>query len=187
MIGVGRNIFLVGPMGSGKTTLGRHIARISSLEFVDSDREIEARTGVDIPYIFEREGEAGFRQREAQVVADLATRENTVLATGGGSVLDADSRRVLAARGCVVYLHATVRQQLDRTSHSRHRPLLQAGDRRATLQRLFEQRDPLYREIADIVIDVRRGSTHAASMDIIRRIAQAEVNGLTAPRRTARR
>lgn len=148
------NIFLVGPMGAGKTTIGRRLAEARGLQFLDSDHEIEARTGVDVPYIFEKEGEAGFRRREAAVIAELSERNGLVLATGGGAVLDAGTRQRLAARGYVVYLHASVEQQLARTARADNRPLLQnAADRREVLTRLFEQRDPLYREIADLVLD----------------------------------
>ncbi|HEU0197936.1 MAG TPA: shikimate kinase AroK [Nevskiaceae bacterium] len=181
MIGSGRNIFLVGPMGSGKTTVGRHLARAAALEFVDSDQEIEARTGVDIPYIFEREGEARFRAREEQTLADLVQREAIVLATGGGAVLNADTRRRLAAHGCVIYLHATVAQQIERTAHCRNRPLLRGVDREATLARLLEQRDPLYREVADLIVDIRRCSAHALALQILRQIAQAEADQMAYP------
>lgn len=140
-------------MGAGKSTVGKRLAEVRGMEFVDSDIEIEARTGVDIPLIFEKEGEEGFRKREKQVIAELAQRSHVVLATGGGAVLDADSRQWLAARGFVVYLHASVDQQLQRTSRTDHRPLLQGvADRQETLQALFNVRDPLYREIADLVI-----------------------------------
>jgi shikimate kinase len=150
---MGSNIFLIGPMGAGKTTIGRRLAELRGLEFVDSDHEIEARTGVDIPYIFEKEGEAGFRKREKQVIADLTTRSGIVLATGGGAILDPDNRQSLSARGYVVYLHASVEQQLARTARAENRPLLQAStDRRETLTQLFATRDPLYREIADLVL-----------------------------------
>ncbi|HET8880534.1 MAG TPA: shikimate kinase AroK [Solimonas sp.] len=149
-----RNIFLVGPMGAGKTTVGRRLAELRGLEFIDSDHEIEARTGVDIPYIFEREGEAGFRKRESQVIGELALRGGIVLATGGGAILDADNRRVLAAHGYVVYLHASIDQQLHRTARADNRPLLQnVADRRGVLGTLFAQRDPLYREIADLIVN----------------------------------
>jgi shikimate kinase len=147
------NIFLVGPMGAGKTTVGKRLAESRGMEFVDSDQEIEARTGVDIAFVFEKEGEAGFRKRERLVIADLTARANIILATGGGSVLDAENRQLLSARGFVVYLHASVDQQLHRTSRTENRPLLQGvEDRRDVLEKLFEIRDPLYREIADLVL-----------------------------------
>lgn len=147
------NIFLVGPMGAGKSTVGKRLADMRGMEFVDSDIEIEARTGVDIPFIFEKEGEVGFRRRERAVIADLTQRSGIVLATGGGAILDPDSRQWLAARGFVVYLYAGLEQQVHRTARADNRPLLQTGeDRREILRRLFETRDPLYREIADLVI-----------------------------------
>lgn len=147
------NIFLVGPMGAGKTTVGKRLAETRGMEFIDSDNEIEVRTGVDIPLIFEKEGEEGFRRREKLVIAELAQRSHVVLATGGGAVLDPESRQWLAARGMVVYLYASVDQQLQRTARTDHRPLLQnVPDRRQTLQQLFDVRDPLYREIADLIV-----------------------------------
>jgi shikimate kinase len=147
------NIFLVGPMGAGKTTIGRRLADLRRMRFLDADHELEVRCGVEIAFIFEKEGEAGFRRREVQVLAALSQEHNIVLATGGGAVLEAENRRVLAERGFVVYLHASVEQQLARTARSDHRPLLQNVDRRETLERLLRIRDPLYREIADLVID----------------------------------
>jgi shikimate kinase len=147
------NIFLVGPMGSGKSAVGRRLARELGLEFLDSDEEIERRTGVDIAYIFEKEGEAGFRHREAEIIDDLTRREGLVLATGGGAILDAGSREHLRARGRVVYLRTTVEQQLARTRHSEDRPLLNNDDRRGTLARLMAVRAPLYDEVAAITVD----------------------------------
>jgi shikimate kinase len=146
------NIFLVGPMGAGKTTVGRRLADARGMEFVDSDHEVEARTGVDIAFIFEKEGEEGFRRRERAALGDVTQRQNLVLATGGGAILDPDSRQWLSARGFVVYLYASVDQQMSRTERTDNRPLLQVADRRATLERLFSIRDPLYREIADLVV-----------------------------------
>lgn len=149
-------------MGAGKTTIGRQLARTLGLDFLDSDREIERRSGVDIPTIFDFEGEAGFRRRERTMIEALTRHDDIVLATGGGVVLDPDNRRDLADRGTVVYLETSVDEQLRRTRHDRNRPLLQADDRRATLERLDAERGPLYREIADIVIptdDSRRATT----------------------------
>lgn len=146
-------VFLVGPMGSGKSAVGRQLARRLGLHFVDLDEEIEARTGVDIPYIFEREGEAGFRHREVDVLDELTQRENVLIATGGGAVLDPASRARLRERGRVVYLRTSVEQQLARTRRSDTRPLLNNPDPRGTLARLFALRAPLYAEVAEITID----------------------------------
>ena len=147
-----RNIFLVGPMGSGKTAVGRQLARALNCRFHDSDVEIEKHTGVDIPYIFEKEGEDGFRQREQETVEHLTRQEPIVLATGGGAVMRAENRRVLTERGTVVFLKTSVRQQLERTRRSRNRPLLLNTDPRARLEELLKVREPLYTEIADITV-----------------------------------
>lgn len=147
------NIFLVGLMGAGKTTVGKLLAKTSGYEFYDSDHEIEKRTGVKIPLIFELEGEAGFRKRETQVIADLAAMQNIVLATGGGVVMLPENREALKAYGTVVYLCASVNELCNRTKGDRNRPLLQNGDPRAKLQLLYDLRDPLYREIADMVVE----------------------------------
>ena len=140
-------------MGAGKTTIGKYLAQQLKLEFADTDTEIEKRTGADIPWIFDMEGEQGFRDREQQVVAELTEWDNVVLATGGGVVLRAENRTALAGRGFVVYLHATVEEQARRTRRDRRRPLLQTDDPEETLRQLMAERDPLYREIADIVIN----------------------------------
>jgi shikimate kinase len=162
-----QSIFLVGPMGAGKTTIGRKLAEARGLRFVDSDHEIEHRTGVDIPYIFEKEGEAGFRKREKQMIDELTAQPEIVLATGGGAILDPDNRHVLGARGVVVYLHASVQQQLVRTQRSDARPLLrQAPDRRAALEALFQVRDPLYQSIADLIVR----TDHRSARSVIREI-----------------
>lgn len=153
-----RNVFLVGPMGAGKSAVGRHLARILRYRFYDSDADIEAKTGVDIAYIFEREGEAGFRQREKESIERLTRLDRIVLATGGGAVLDPDNRRALAERGFVVYLSTSVGQQLERTRHGRHRPLLQNTDPKAKLEELMQRRAVLYAEVADLTVstDERR-------------------------------
>lgn len=140
-------------MGAGKSAVGKQLARMLHLDFVDSDDEIEARTGVDVPFIFEKEGEEGFRKREVAVIDDLSRREGVVMATGGGAIISPDSRSRIGARGYVVYLFTSVDQQVKRTSRGRERPLLQNRDRRRTLEALLEIRDPLYREIADLVVD----------------------------------
>jgi shikimate kinase len=148
-----QNLFLVGPMGAGKSAVGRQLARMLHLDFVDSDEEVESRTGVDIPFIFEKEGEAGFRKREATVIDDLSQQEGIVLATGGGAVMDPRNRNHLGARGFVVYLRTSVDQQLSRTRKGRDRPLLQNDDPRAVLEALMATREPLYMEIADLTVD----------------------------------
>ena len=147
------NIFLIGPMGSGKSAVGKQLARLLDYPFLDSDHEIEKRTGADIPLIFEREGESGFRHREREVIAELSARARIVLATGGGAVLDADTRRDLQARGWVVYLETSVAQQAERAGRTRHRPLLHgATDPTQRLHELLLVREPLYREIADLTV-----------------------------------
>jgi len=148
-----KNLFLVGPMGAGKSAVGRQLAKLLHLHFIDSDDEIEERTGVDIPFIFEKEGEEGFRKREAKIIDELTKRQGIVLATGGGAVADPDSRSRLGGRGYVVYLRTSVTQQLERTQRGRERPLLSNGDREEVLTELMETRDPLYQEIADLVVD----------------------------------
>lgn len=147
------NVFLVGPMGSGKSAVGRQLAARLGLCFVDSDEEIRARTGVDIPYIFEREGEAGFRVREAEILDVLTRQDGVLVATGGGAILDPRTRHRLRERGRVVYLRTSVDQQLARTRRSSHRPLIANDDPRGTLARLYEQRSPLYLEVAEVVVD----------------------------------
>ena len=164
-----KNIFLVGPMGAGKSAVGRHLARTLHLTFVDSDDEIEARTGVDIAFIFEKEGEEGFRKREAAAIDDLTKMDNVVLATGGGAVINADNRTHLGGRGLVIYLYTSVDQQEARTKKGRERPLLENGngDRRKILEELLAQRDPLYREIADIVIETDGRKVHSVANEIV--------------------
>jgi shikimate kinase len=148
---------LVGLMGAGKTTVGRQLAKRLGLGFIDLDHEIEARTGVHIPIIFEMEGEVGFREREHRLLADLVKQECLVLATGGGVVLRADNRQLLRENSTVIYLSAQPSVLHERTRRSAHRPLLQVADPLAKLAELHAQRDPLYREIADIVIETRPG------------------------------
>ena len=147
------NVYLIGPMGSGKTAVGRRLAVMLGKEFLDSDAEIERRCGVDIRFIFEKEGEARFRERERDVIADLTALEGVVVATGGGAVLDPSNRARLASTGTVVYLEASVDTQLQRTRPSRNRPLLMTGDPRAVLERLMSIRRPLYEEIANVRVD----------------------------------
>ena len=147
------NLFLIGPMGAGKTTIGRQLARHLGRKFYDSDKVIEERTGASIPLIFELEQEQGFRKREKAIIDELTQYDNIVLATGGGAVLDPDNRDRLASRGHVIYLHAPIEYLLQRTSRDNSRPLLQTEDPKRKLQELMEIRDPLYREIAHTIIE----------------------------------
>jgi shikimate kinase len=160
------NIFLIGMMGAGKTTIGRQLARRYKKRFLDSDHEIEARTGVGIPVIFDIEGESGFRLREAAMIDELTREAGVVLATGGGAVLNADNRRFLQSRGIVVYLRVLPGFLFERTSHDKNRPLLQVADPLARLEDLFALRDPLYMDAADIVVEGGRMNSTA----VIRRI-----------------
>jgi shikimate kinase len=163
------NVFLVGMMGAGKSTVGKALARRLGRDFIDCDREIVERTGVPIATIFEIEGEAGFRRRESAVLAELAARRGAVVATGGGAVLAEENRRLMHEHGTVVYLHADLDHLHERTRHDNSRPLLAGGDRRAMLAALLETRDPLYRETAHLVVE--SGSPSAGSL--AGRIAQA--------------
>lgn len=164
------NVFLVGPMGAGKTTIGRQLARSLKRDFLDSDREIEQRTGAGIPLIFELEGEAGFRARERAVIDELTQSPGIVLATGGGAILDEANRRHLAERGTVIYLATSVEQQLERIGRDRNRPLLQTADPKRRLQELLAVRDPLYREIADLTVPTDSRSARDVVNQILRAI-----------------
>ena len=161
------NLILVGMMGAGKTTIGRMLAKRLKRDFHDSDEEIERRCGVRVPVIFDIEGEAGFRAREAQVIADLCALGGIVLATGGGAVLAAENRQRLAAGGTVVYLHAHPASLWHRVRHDRNRPLLATADPQKKLEELYAARDPLYREVADVVIDTGRQSASALARDLL--------------------
>ncbi|MEW8506629.1 MAG: shikimate kinase AroK [Candidatus Thiodiazotropha sp.] len=161
-----KNLFLIGPMGAGKTTVGRQLAEYFRMDFVDSDHEIQRRTGVDIPTIFEFEGESGFRQRESTVIDDLTARDGIVLATGGGVVMREENRSLLSSRGMVIYLHCSVRQQFERTHRDKNRPLLSTPDPLGKLEELMALRDPLYRQTADIVVSTEGRNTQSVVQDI---------------------
>ncbi|MCK5721835.1 MAG: shikimate kinase AroK [Gammaproteobacteria bacterium] len=165
-----QNIFLIGLMGAGKTTIGRQIASELSLEFFDSDHEIENRTGVTITHIFDIEGETGFRKRETAILDELTTKKGIVLATGGRAILKAENRQFLMSRGTIIYLYADIETLLERTSKDRNRPLLQTEDPQAVLKELFEIRDPLYRETADIIIDTGKDSARLALKEILEKL-----------------
>jgi len=166
------NLILVGPMGAGKSTIGRLLAAELSRNFYDSDHEIQARCGADIPWIFDVEGEAGFRDRETQMIRELSRREGVVIATGGGAVLREANRRMLRESGTVIYLLTTVEQQLRRTAKDRNRPLLQRSDREAFLRDMFTQRDPLYRATADVVVRTDKRGPRAVVNEIVRRVTR---------------
>lgn len=168
------NLILVGMMGSGKTTMGRILAKHLGKVFVDSDEEITKRTGVTIPHIFDVEGEAGFRLRETAAIRDLVRRDNTVLATGGGAVLAEENRALMQQNGIVLYLKANVHDLWQRTRHDRNRPLLQTSDPLEKLTELFRQRDPLYQEVSDIVVQSGKQSVHMLMQHLLEEIEAFE-------------
>lgn len=175
------NIFLVGLMGAGKTTVGRRLAKRLGKSFYDCDEEIERTTGVKIPVIFDIEGEAGFRAREARMLAELVVRSDIVLATGGGAVLSGDNRKLLAENGLVVYLRALASDLWARTRHDRNRPLLKTDQPLARLEELYAERDPLYRSIADLIVDTGSQSlgslAHRLEQQLIERQSAAASAG----------
>ncbi|MBW7981283.1 shikimate kinase AroK [Enterobacillus tribolii] len=162
-----RNIFLVGPMGAGKSTIGRQLAQQLNMEFYDSDQEIERRTGADVSWVFDVEGEEGFRDREEKVINELTEKQGIVLATGGGSVKSRETRNRLSARGVVVYLETTIEKQLARTQRDKKRPLLQVDTPRDVLESLALERNPLYEEIADVTIRTDEQSAKVVANQII--------------------
>lgn len=165
-----QNIYIVGAMGAGKSTVGRQLAKLLDKRFLDCDREIEARTGASISLIFELEGEAGFRKRERAMLDELTRQEGVVLATGGGAVLDRLNRSRLVSRGFVVYLDAPLDVLVGRTAKDRSRPLLQTADVRARLEAILAERDPLYRRVADMVVRTDHRSPRAVARDIVKRL-----------------
>lgn len=169
---VSGNIYLVGPMGVGKTTVGKLLATRLQREFVDLDDAIEARSGANIPWIFDVEGEAGFRRRESELLAELASDNSLVVSTGGGVVLSEANRRIMQDTGIVVFLNASVEQLYRRTIKDKKRPLLQVPDRRKVIEKLKRDRDPLYREVAHLVFDVGQRNSRQAADDLVRRLAQ---------------
>lgn len=166
------NVYLVGMMGAGKTTVGRLLARRLKLRFIDADQELEHRCGVKVPLIFDIEGETGFRAREAQLLAELTALDGLVLGTGGGAVLSEENRRRLAARGTVVYLRGTPEDLYERVKHDRNRPLLATGDPLERLRELHARRDPLYRSVADLVIDTGSQTVLALTKELIGKLGE---------------
>ncbi len=164
------NIYLVGPMGAGKTTVRRHLADLLGREFIDNDHEIERKTGASIPWIFEKEGEQGFRARETVVIGDLTSRSHLVLATGGGAVTQPMNREYLKHRGIVVYLYTPVELQLQRTYRDKNRPLLQVENPEKKLKELLQLRDPLYRQVAHYIIETNQGAARDLAQNILQLI-----------------
>lgn len=181
------NLFLIGPMGAGKTTIGRRVADSLGMRFHDLDHEVEERSGAEVALIFELEGEAGFRKRECDMLDELSATAGTVLSTGGGAVLIAENRRRLRERGFVVYLDTTVEQQLRRLAHDRKRPLLAAPDRRERLLALAAEREPLYREIADLTLPAWNagGTSAGAARRLLDELARAWTRAPASPGQAA--
>jgi len=169
-------IYLTGLMGVGKSTIGKWLAKQLRYEFLDTDIELQKQTGADIPWIFEIEGEDGFRTRETGVLNQLSERENTVIATGGGIVIAEENRQIMSDSGIVVYLHAPIELLLERTRFSKNRPLLKGVDRRAKFESLVRERDPLYRKTADLIVRTKRGSPKRMATKLVKEITKYETN-----------
>ncbi len=167
-----QNLFLVGPMGAGKTTIGKQLAELLKKDFYDTDQEIEKRCGAPVAWVFDLEGEEGFRQRERKIIEELTEKLGIVIATGGGAVALSENRSRLSARGTVIYLNTTLTQQLDRTAKDKSRPLLQVEDKKGALQELKESREPQYRDIADIVIHTEGKSVRHVVNEIIQVLSE---------------
>lgn len=172
MSGPEGNIYLIGPMGSGKTTIGQRVATLLGLRFLDCDHELEAQTGASVSLIFDVEGEEGFRTRETRMLEELTAQSGVLIATGGGVVLREENRKMLHKTGLVVYMRTSIRQQLKRLGRDRSRPLLQTPDRKAKLTRLAEERNPLYEEIADIEFPAQNRGLDAVATDLARKIRE---------------
>ncbi|RUM92472.1 MAG: shikimate kinase AroK [Thiomicrospira sp.] len=169
------SIFLVGPMGAGKSTVGRFLADKLHYQFLDSDHVIEDKTGATIPMIFDIEGESGFRTREKAAIDDLTQQSEIVLATGGGAILNPENRKNLRSRGFVVYLKSSVDALVQRTRHDRNRPLLQTENPEQVLRKLIEERGPLYEEVADLVIQTEQVSVHRVVKQILDKLAEQKI------------
>lgn len=169
-----KNVFLIGPMGAGKSTIGRQLSNLLKMPFKDSDHEIIARTGASIPLIFEIEGEEGFRKRESAMIDELSQLDGVVMATGGGAVLLEENRGVLKERGAVIYLYASLDQLFERTSRDRNRPLLQTENPRARLEEIMTQREPIYQELADIIVHTDDRSVRSVVKELIVRLQKLE-------------
>ncbi|CAL4324323.1 shikimate kinase AroK [Buchnera aphidicola] len=164
-----KNLFLIGPMGAGKSTIGKYLSKNLQMKFYDSDQEIEKRTGADINWVFDIEGESGFRKRETKIISELTKKKGIVLATGGGSILSSENRKFLSARGIVIYLNITIEKQLLRTRKDKNRPLLQNKDSlKSTLEKLAKERNYLYKKISDIIINADNYSAKTIVQNIIK-------------------
>tara|TARA_B100001250_G_scaffold298520_1_gene260017 strand:- start:5321 stop:5854 length:534 start_codon:yes stop_codon:yes gene_type:complete len=170
------NIYLVGPMGSGKTTIGNELAKELDLNFYDSDKEIELKTGVEIPYIFEKEGEVGFRIREMQIIQDLTKLKSIVLSTGGGSIISEKVRENLKNTGIIIFLEASIEKQLLQTSYNDNRPLLEDGDKRSNLEKIYRLRKPIYKNISDIEINTNDKNIKLIIADIKKKLNRFKKN-----------
>jgi shikimate kinase len=167
-----QNIFLIGPMGAGKTTIGRELARVLDRTFYDSDIEIEKRSGVDLSWIFDVEGEEGFRAREEKIIDQLTSEQRIVLATGGSAIISAENRKNLAARGLVIYLQVSVNEQMNRTTYEHRRPTLRCGNKREVLEQMADECTGLYEEIADLIFPTHQQSVKLVSKRILEKLME---------------